>query len=93
MFRRPVAGWLGVRPGNAGRNTVRGPGFQRTDLSVFKNFDFLGRHRIQARVEAFNVWNQARFSNPSGTFGTAPLGQITAADDGRIIQLAVKYSF
>ncbi|MEZ5420303.1 MAG: carboxypeptidase regulatory-like domain-containing protein [Vicinamibacterales bacterium] len=83
----------GERPGNAGRNSVRGPGFQRTDLSIFKNFDFLGRHRIQARVEAFNVWNQARFSNPSGTFGTAPFGQITSAEDGRVIQLAVKYSF
>ncbi len=83
----------GERPGNAGRNSVRGPGFQRTDLSIFKNFDFAGRHRVQARVEAFNVWNQARFSNPSGTFGTAPFGQITSAEDGRIIQLALKYSF
>ena len=83
----------GERPGNAGRNGVRGPGFQSTDLSIFKNFDFAGRHRVQARIEAFNVWNQARFRNPSGTFGTAPFGQITAAEDGRIIQLALKYSF
>ncbi len=83
----------GERPGNAGRNSVRGPGFQRTDLSIFKNFDFAGRHRVQARVEAFNLWNQARFSNPSGTFGTTPFGQITTAEDGRIIQLALKYSF
>lgn len=83
----------GERPGNAGRNSVRGPGFQSTDLSVFKNFDFLSHHRVQLRVEAFNVWNQARFRNPSGTFGTAPFGQITIAEDGRIIQLALKYSF
>jgi len=89
---RPLAD-SGVRPGNAGRNTVRGPGFQSTDLSIFKNFDFLGHHRIQARIEAFNVWNQARFRNPSGTFGTAPFGRITVAEDGRIIQLALKYSF
>ncbi len=52
----------GERPGNAGRNTVRGPGFQRTDLSVFKNFNFAGRHRIQVRVEGFNIWNQTRFA-------------------------------
>ena len=83
----------GTRFGNAGRNTVRGPGFQSTDLSIFKNFDFGGRHRLQARVEGFNVWNQARFRQPNGTIGTAPFGQITAAEDGRIIQLAVKYSF
>jgi outer membrane receptor protein involved in Fe transport len=88
----------GERPGNAGRNTVRGPGFQRTDLSIFKNFDFLSRHRVQLRVEAFNVWNQARFIIPApggvgGVFGTAPFGQITQAEDGRVIQLGIKYSF
>ena len=83
----------GERPGNAGRNTVRGPGFQRTDLSIFKHFDFARRHRIQVRIEAFNIWNQARFGQPNGTIGSAPFGQITTAEDGRIIQLALKYSF
>jgi hypothetical protein len=83
----------GERPGNAGRNTVRGPGFQRTDLSVFKNFDFADRHRIQIRVEGFNIWNQPRFAQPNGTIGTVTFGQITAAEDGRIIQLGIKYIF
>jgi hypothetical protein len=83
----------GQRPGNAGRNTVRGPGFQRTDLSVFKSFDFAGHHRIQVRVETFNIWNQPRFGQPNGTIGTAPFGQITTAEDGRIVQLGIKYIF
>ncbi len=83
----------GERPGNGGRNTVRGPGFQRTDLSVFKNFDFATRHRIQLRVEGFNVFNQPRFGQPNGVFGTAPFGQITTAEDGRILQLGIKYIF
>jgi len=86
-------GETGSRFGNVGRNTVRGPGFQRTDLSVFKNFDFAGRHRIQARIEAFNIWNQARFGQPNGTFGAVNFGQITTAEDGRVIQLGIKYSF
>src|SRR4029453_14847312 len=42
--------------GDTGRNTVRGPGFARTDLSLFKNFDFAGKQRIQLRVEAFNLF-------------------------------------
>ena len=83
----------GERPGNAGRNTVRGPGFQRTDLSVFKNFTFAARHRIQIRIEGFNILNQARFGQPNGTIGTAPFGQITTAEDGRVIQLGIKYTF
>jgi hypothetical protein len=83
----------GERPGNVGRNTVRGPGFQRTDLSIFKNFNFATTQRIQVRIEAFNLWNQARFGQPVGTLGAANFGQITTAEDGRIIQLAIKYSF
>ena len=83
----------GERPGNAGRNTVRGPGFHRTDLSVFKNFDFAAHHRIQVRIEGFNIWNQPRFGQPNGIIGTAPFGQITSAEDGRIIQLGIKYIF
>jgi hypothetical protein len=75
----------GERPGNAGRNSVRGPGFQRTDLSIFKNFDFATRHRIQVRIEGFNILNQARFAQPNGTLGAATFGQITAAEDGRVI--------
>jgi hypothetical protein len=83
----------GERPGNAGRNTVRGPGFQRTDLSIFKNIDFASHHRVQVRIEGFNIWNQARFGQPNGTFGSATFGQITTAEDGRVIQLGLKYIF
>jgi outer membrane receptor protein involved in Fe transport len=79
--------------GNEGRNIVRGPGFVRTDLSLFKNFDFPGGSRFQFRVEAFNLFNNVRFGQPGGTIGTATFGQITTADDARIIQLGFKYQF
>jgi hypothetical protein len=39
------------------------------------------------------LWNQARFGQPNGVIGTAPFGQITTAEDGRVIQLGFKYSF
>jgi outer membrane receptor protein involved in Fe transport len=83
----------GERPGNAGRNSVRGPGFQRWDLSVFKNFDFARRQRVQVRIEGFNIFNQIRFGQPNGTIGAVTFGQITSAEDGRVMQLALKYSF
>jgi outer membrane receptor protein involved in Fe transport len=91
FVRRPVA--QTAEPGNQGRNTVRGPGFARTDLSFFKNVPFAGAHRLQFRVEAFNIFNQARFNNPGNQIGTATFGRITTAEDGRIVQLAVKYTF
>jgi hypothetical protein len=89
---RPLAA-TGERPGNAGRNTVRGPGFASTDLSLFKNIDFGRNRRIQVRLEGFNVFNQTRFSNPGGVLGTANFGRITAAQDGRVMQLGLKYLF
>jgi len=89
---RPLA-QTGERPGNAGRNTIRGPGFASTDLSLFKNIDFGASRRIQLRVEAFNVFNQAHFNNPSGVINTVTFGHITSAQDGRVMQLAIKYLF
>ncbi len=82
-------------PGNQARNTVRGPGYNRTDLSLFKSFRFggAGRHQVQLRLEAFNLFDQVIYARPGNAIGTATFGQITAADVGRIIQLGLKYSF
>jgi Carboxypeptidase regulatory-like domain/TonB-dependent Receptor Plug Domain len=82
-----------AEPGTTPRNSIRGPGFTRTDLSLFRNIQLLAAHRIQLRIEAFNVFNQTRFGQPGGQISTVNFGRITSAEDGRIIQLAVKYSF
>jgi len=82
-----------AEPGTTPRNSVRGPGFARTDVSLFKNIRINGNHRVQLRVEGFNVFNQTRFGQPGNQIGTANFGRITGAEDGRIIQLAGKYSF
>jgi hypothetical protein len=80
--------------GNAGRDTVRGPGFARTDLSLFKNFDLPSRQRVQLRLEAFNLFNQTRFGQPGGSIAApTTFGVITSAEDGRIVQVGVKYQF
>ena len=81
------------RNGDAGRNTIRGPGLSRTDLSLFKTFPIAGEHRLQLRIEAFNLFNHPRFGQPGATVGTPVFGVITAAEEGRIVQLGVKYSF
>lgn len=79
--------------GNEPRNAVRGPGFNRTDLSLFKSFAVAGSQQVQLRLEAFNVFNQERFGQPGGTLGSATFGAITSADDGRIVQIGLKYTF
>ena len=93
-FLRRAGSATGERPGNAGRNTIRGPGFASTDLSLFKNVEFGGQRRIQIRVEAFNAFNQVRFNNPAAAISTpAAFGRITSAQDGRVIQFGLKYLF
>ena len=91
FVRRPLAET--AEPGTTPRNSVRGPGFTRTDLSLFKNIRLVADHRLQLRVEAFNLFNQTRFGQPGNQIGTTNFGVITSADDGRIIQLAIKYAF
>ena len=96
FVRRPLANT--AEPGSTPRNSVRGPGYARTDLSVFKNVTLPRNQGLQFRVEAFNIWNQTQFRNPGtgntgNQIGTAQFGQITVAEDGRVVQLAIKYSF
>ena len=49
--------------------------------------------RIQLRVEAFNLFNQARFGQPGDAIGTANFGRITSAEDGRVMQLGGEVQF
>lgn len=59
-FSFPADGELG----NLGRNTLRGPGLQEYDFSVFKNWLIHERLRLQFRAEAFNLFNKANYQAP-----------------------------
>jgi hypothetical protein len=83
--------------GNSGRNSVRGPGINNVDLSIFKNFKFSERTNLQFRTEFFNAFNHTQFiisGNSNSAFGfTGNFGQVTQTRDPRIIQFALKLSF
>jgi hypothetical protein len=85
-----------VRPGNAGRGVVRGPGFFGWDASILKNFNLYGENRIrlQLRGEAFNVLN---WVNPAGFASTnitsASFGEINSYRAARRIQVGAKITF
>ncbi len=53
--------------GSERRNQLYGPGLQRVDLSLFKNFDIHESLTLQFRTEAFNVLNTAQFVNPGAS--------------------------
>jgi len=58
--------------GNQRRNQLYGPGLQRVDLSLFKNFDLYERLKLEFRTEAFNVLNTAQFVNPNASLSLTP---------------------
>jgi hypothetical protein len=76
--------------GTAGRNTVRGPGTQRVDLSISKRFP-INRARVEFRWEIFNLLNHANFGTPDANISNATVGTITTADDGRTMQFGLRF--
>ena len=84
-----VVASLGTQ-GTAGRNTVRGPGTERVDMSVSKRFP-VSKSRIEFRWEIFNLLNHANFGNPDLNISNGTVGTITSADDGRTMQLGLRF--
>jgi len=88
--------------GSTGRNTLRGPGLQIWDFSVFKNFRLTENKRFEFRSEFFNIFNHPNLqfakSGPQNsinttTFGTPQFGFLTAARPPRQIQFALKFLY
>jgi hypothetical protein len=79
--------------GNAGRNSLRGPGRNNFDLSVGRTFKLAENKTIEFRGEFFNAFNHAQFFNPDHSGFDANFGQITQARDPRIMQFALKFYF
>lgn len=79
--------------GDAGRNSIRGPGYFDIDTSVSRYFQIREGQRLEARFEAFNVGNNVSFNNPTNNITSGRFGLITGANNPRILQLALKYYF
>jgi hypothetical protein len=79
--------------GNAGHNSLRGPGYFDIDVALTREFHLLERLTLQARGEAFNILNHPNFGLPNGNISSASFGQITTAFDPRILQGSLKLVF
>ncbi len=84
----------GFRFGNAGRNTIIGPGVINWDFSLLKEFRFTEKHNLELRWEVFNAPNHPLWDIPGGTVGAPNFGVISATKiDNRQMQVALRYSF
>jgi hypothetical protein len=80
--------------GNAGRNTLLGPGRTNFDTSLFKTFPIREQMLFQFRVEAFNVFNHPQFGYPNATVGNSQVGQITSiVGNARNLQASLRFQF
>jgi hypothetical protein len=81
--------------GNLADNTNNGPPLRNVDLSIFKDFPFTERVRMQFRTEIFNLSNTPQFNFPNSSFGSSTFGQVTSTYAGteRHIQFGVKVLF
>jgi hypothetical protein len=99
------AGTFVVGPiGNLGRNILNGPSNKNFDVSLSRIFNINERNHIEVRIEAFNLFNWVRLTDPttamnSPNFGysVAPAASLVAGNgspyDPRTMQFALKYSF
>ena len=90
-FTAPTPGQYG----NAGFDSVRGPGRDNWNISLFKNFVLSESRgsRLELRFESFNTWNHTQFNGVGNGFGSSNFGQLTSAFDPRIFQFGAKLYF
>jgi hypothetical protein len=62
-----------ARFGNAGFNSLRGPGVANFDFSLFRQFRFSERWGMQFRAEVFNLTNTPHFANPASNVSNLQL--------------------
>lgn len=95
------------RFGTAPLHLLRGPGYQRWDLGIFRDLRFAQQRTLQIRVELFNALNNPRFNNPGNNVSNLqrnPDGTIrnlngfteitsTAGGSERQVRLGLRFGF
>ncbi len=82
-------------------NQIPGPGYNRTNMSVFKTFPVYRETQMQVRADIFNVFNTAAFTFGGGNDG--PNGAVITpgsyrffqnnTPNSRFFQFALRYSY
>jgi hypothetical protein len=80
--------------GNAGRNSVYGPGTQTTDFAIVRSFSLTEALHLETRGEFFNALNHTNLGTPDRFVNTAGFGSITeVTTPGREIQVSARLAF
>ena len=79
--------------GTAAPGSVLGPGFQRWDTSLFKNFRFGERVGLQLRLETFNTFNHGSPTSVDTDVDDGAFGQVNGYHIPRNVQIGGKINF
>ena len=90
-FVSPTA--AAVQVGNEKRGAINGPGFNRLDVGLFRNFRIHEDLVFQLRGSAYNALNHTNFQGVTTSGTSSSFGQVTSARDNRILQVAGKITF
>lgn len=108
LFRDVTAAYQSFRnaaPGETGdRNVLRYPGYIVLDMGLAKSFQMPWNegHKLQIRIDTFNLTNTQRFTTADTIFGLDPFKNTPSSTFGnfsqiqgtpRIIQFAIRYDF
>ncbi len=90
-----VTGPAPLTGGNLGLQSNTSPPIRTLDFSVFKDFPFTERWRLQFRAESYNLTNTPQYNTPGNTFGQSSFGVITSTLQGseRHVQFALRLQF
>lgn len=80
--------------GNAGRNSIFGPGLRKVDVALQRTFALGRRTAFEFRTEFFNLFNTTNYGTPERFVNTPQFGSIVmAATSARQIQFVGRMRF
>ena len=79
--------------GDAGRNSVRGPGLFDLDVSLKRTFPIHDTVAIDFVADSFDVTNTPQFANPAVNASAGGFGVITSSNANRTLRLSGRISF
>jgi hypothetical protein len=88
-FTTPLPGQYG----NAGRNTIPGPGIVSLNLSLQRTVTLTERVRMQFRMDASNILNHVNIMNFGTVVNSITYGVPTAAGTMRNLTATVRLNF
>jgi Carboxypeptidase regulatory-like domain len=98
-FATPQTAWSGLSAtngyGTARKDTIKLPGFQHWNLSLFKVIPLTAGEgtKLELRFESFNTFNHTNFNAIDATASDGNFGSVTGDFDSRVLELGGKITF